>query len=203
MSLLTSASMTSPSAMTVGIGLLAFFGRNRSGLWFRFISRWCRTLCRSCRFFIPELRFPRRPAFAAMPFVTGSTGSGSRTSACIAPTATIVGHTSKFGRNFCFFHLFFKQLLYHTEFTEFLLSYKRDGLAIAVCTRGASDSMHVVFRFMRHVIIDHQLYVIDINASGQYVGGYKKIDLASLEFQYHVFTEALIQIRMHLSHGIA
>ena len=57
--------------------------------------------------------------------------------------------------------------------------------------------MHIVFRIMRHVEVDHQRYIGYVNTAGHDVGGYQHSYLAITKIKHHLVTFVLLQITMH------
>ena len=60
--------------------------------------------------------------------------------------------------------------------------------------------MYIVLRFVRHVVVNHHRYVVDIYAARHDVGGHEHVDIAGAEVEHHVVAHRLLQIGMHLAY---
>ena len=63
---------------------------------------------------------------------------------------------------------------------------KGDGNTVAIGTCSTTDTMHIILGIMRHVVVDHHTYVVDVYASGYDVSGHKNILLSALELIQHL-----------------
>ena len=70
-------------------------------------------------------------------------------------------------------------------------------LTAVLCSRRTSDTMHIVFRSMWHVIIDNQRNIRHINTTGHHICRDQHIHLPVLEIQHHLIPFTLFQIAMH------
>ena len=52
---------------------------------------------------------------------------------------------------------------------------------------------------MRNIIVDYHRNVIDINATGENVGGDEHVDLSALEAEHHLITLGLGEVGVHLA----
>src|SRR5260370_41478750 len=64
---------------------------------------------------------------------------------------------------------------------DFLPVHKREGVADILGATGASDAMHVIFRTLRHVVIDDATYSGDVKAALRDVGGVHHFVFTNLE----------------------
>jgi hypothetical protein len=70
-------------------------------------------------------------------------------------------------------------------------SNEKDCLAAAPGTAGAADAVHIRFRVVRHVVIDHVTDALDIETACGHIRRYQNIDLAILEPADRPFADVL------------
>lgn len=56
-----------------------------------------------------------------------------------------------------------------------------NGVALFSCAARATDSVHVVFRVLGQIVVNHTLDVADINATGSHIGGNQHTRATGLE----------------------
>ena len=78
-----------------------------------------------------------------------------------------------------------------------LLADEGDGATVLTSTGGASDAVDVVFFVVGHVVVDDELYVVDVNAASYDVCGHENIDLTGLEAVHDVVALFLQQVAVH------
>jgi len=74
---------------------------------------------------------------------------------------------------------------------------QRQGFSAVFSSGSPSDSMDVVFRVMRHVIIDDEGHIVDVNAPRDDIGSDKDRHFAIPEIKHNLIPLILLQIRMH------
>ena len=58
---------------------------------------------------------------------------------------------------------------------------QREGFAGLARTGGAADAMHIIFRILRQVIIDHMADIFNMDATRGHIGCNQDFDFAILE----------------------
>ncbi|CCZ75682.1 putative uncharacterized protein [Alistipes finegoldii CAG:68] len=86
------------------------------------------------------------------------------------------------------------------EFPLFLLADEGHGSAGRRGTRRTADAVDIIFGVVRHVVIDDQSDVLDVNAARHDVGGHEDRDLVVLEVEHHLLALGLLQIGVHGRH---
>ena len=71
------------------------------------------------------------------------------------------------------------------------------GFSAVFSSGSPSDTMDVVFRVMRHVIIDDERHIGNINASGDDIGSDQNRHFAVPEIEHNLVPLVLLQIGMH------
>ena len=74
---------------------------------------------------------------------------------------------------------------------------QRQGFSAVFSSGSPSDSMDVVFRVMRHVIIDDERHIVDVNAPRNDIGCNQHRHFAIPEIKHDLVTLILLQIGMH------
>ena len=74
---------------------------------------------------------------------------------------------------------------------------QRQCLAAVLCARCTPDTMHVVFRRMRHIVIDDQRHISHINTSRDDVCRHQHTYLTVLEIQHNLVAFILLKVAMH------
>ena len=57
--------------------------------------------------------------------------------------------------------------------------------------------MDVIFRIMRHIVVDDQRHIRHIDAAGNHIGGYQHVYLSVPEIEHHLIAFVLLKVRMH------
>ena len=74
---------------------------------------------------------------------------------------------------------------------------QRQGFSAVFCSGSPSDTMDVVFRVMRHVIIDDERHIGDVNAPRNDIGCHQHRHFAIPEIKHDLVSLILLQIGMH------
>ena len=77
---------------------------------------------------------------------------------------------------------------------------KSDGASIVVGAGRTSDAVYVVLAVMRHVVVDDQADVVDVDTTGHDVGSHQDVDAAVAELVHDFLTLALLQVGVHFAH---
>ena len=71
-------------------------------------------------------------------------------------------------------------------------AHQGNGLAVASCASGATDTVYIVFRYVRQLIVDDVGQPIDVESAGCNVGSDQYAGLAGLELR-----QCLLQLMKH------
>ena len=71
------------------------------------------------------------------------------------------------------------------------------GLAAILCASRTAYTMHVVFRRMGYIIIDHQRDVRHVYSTRYHIRRHQHIDLSVSEIQHHLVAFALLEVAVH------
>ena len=71
------------------------------------------------------------------------------------------------------------------------------GFSAVFSSGGSPDSMDVVFRVMRHVIIDNERHIGYINPARNHIGCHQHRHFAIPKIQHNLVTLLLLQVGMH------
>ncbi len=115
--------------------------------------------------------------------------------ASIRRFAGVLRAFAEIGRDFELGHLLFNQLLDSLEARLIFWAHQRDAFTVPIGPSCSPDSVHVVLLIRRHIIVDHQLNVVNVNASTDHIGRHKDGDLALTKGQHDLFALVLFQIR--------
>jgi len=72
---------------------------------------------------------------------------------------------------------------------------QRDGHPRCIGPCCTANPVHIILRVSRHIIIDHQVDVLDVNSPAQHIGRYQHPCFPRLETQQNLFSLSLLQIR--------
>lgn len=100
-------------------------------------------------------------------------------------------------RKLRFVNLFFDEVFYFFEEHHVFGRDKSDGFAGPVGPRRTSYAVHVVFGVAWHVVVDHQLDIVDVYASAHDICRDEDVDLSVSEFVHDFITFLLGEVRMH------
>lgn len=92
---------------------------------------------------------------------------------------------------------FFEEVLDGGEEWLVFLADEGDGAAVLAGACCASDAVDVVFFVVGHVVVDDELYVVDVDASCYDVCGYEDVDLSGLEAVHDVVALFLEEVAVH------
>jgi hypothetical protein len=71
-----------------------------------------------------------------------------------------------------------------------------DGFAVGVGTGGATDAVDIVLGFARYIVVDHQHYLVNVDAAGQEVRGYNHLDAPTAEPTNGLIALLLVEVRV-------
>ena len=77
---------------------------------------------------------------------------------------------------------------------------KSDGTSVVVGAGRTSDAVYVVLAIMRHVVVDDQADVVDVDTTGHDVGSHQNVDAAVAELVHDFLTLTLFQVGVHFAH---
>lgn len=92
------------------------------------------------------------------------------------------------------------ELLDLVELALLLLRNEGDGAARRCGARRAADAVDVVLGIVRHVVVDDQADILDVDAARHDVGGHQDLDLVVLEVEHHLLALRLLQVGVHRGH---
>ena len=72
-----------------------------------------------------------------------------------------------------------------------------DGFAAVLRAGRSADTVDIVFRVMRHVIIDDQRHIRHVDTARHHIRRHQHIDLAVSEIEHHLVAFVLLQVAMH------
>jgi hypothetical protein len=75
--------------------------------------------------------------------------------------------------------------------------------ALAGGAGGTANAVYVVFAIVRHIVIDNEVYILDIYTAAEDIGSYEYLELVALEVEEHLFAFFLLEVALYLSHGKA
>src|SRR3954465_5476987 len=105
------------------------------------------------------------------------------------------------------FQLQARDLLPHETFDrlercQFLAVHQGEGVARILSAAGPADAMDVIFRVLRHVVIDHVAYAGDVDSARGDIGRHHDFVFAALETLERLDPLALGPVRMHHRDGM-
>ena len=89
------------------------------------------------------------------------------------------------------------QLLDAREFAHVTWSDEGDRLALPCGTRGPSNAMDIILRIAWHVVVHHDVDVVDVDAAAHHVGGHEDAQFAVAEGEHHLLAFILLQVAVH------
>ena len=104
---------------------------------------------------------------------------------------------SKPFRQGTFFYFGFKEMLNGSKTLLVFLAHQGYSLPVVVGTGRTADAMHIIFGIVRHIEIDDQLDIVDVDAARHDVRSHQHVDLLGFELIHHFVTLLLFQIRVH------
>lgn len=75
-----------------------------------------------------------------------------------------------------------------------------EGSALSSCSGGSSYAVDVVFGIVGYVVVDDELYVVDVDASGYDIGGYNEVCVVGFELEHGVVALFLCEVGVHGCH---
>ena len=81
-----------------------------------------------------------------------------------------------------------------------LFADERHGTARGRRAGRTADTVDVILGIVRHVVVEHQADVLDVDAPGDDVRGDEYLDLVVLEIEHHLLTLGLLQVGVHGRH---
>ena len=84
--------------------------------------------------------------------------------------------------------LFAQEALYLAELGLVIQADECDGAAFGAGAGGSAYAVDVVLGVMGNVIVDYQVYVVDVYSARYYIGSYKNVDVAVTELMHYVVT---------------
>ena len=78
-------------------------------------------------------------------------------------------------------------------------SHQRDGLAAVFRTGRTTDTMHIILRIVRYVVVDHERHVGHVYTARDDIRSHQYVDLAVAKIQHHLVAFLLLQVAMHRS----
>src|SRR5690554_1114194 len=97
-------------------------------------------------------------------------------------------------------NLFLEELLDKREAVLLVRGYKSDGHSSIAGTSSTSDAVHVILHVVRHIKVDHQGNIVDVDSPRDNIGRHENIHPLVSELVHHVVTLRLVKVGMHLSH---
>src|ERR1051325_10735308 len=114
----------------------------------------------------------------------------------------IVCRTGAQLRRKCGFGYGFAEQLFNFRKTELLLFiHKCHCRSFGGSPGRAADAMDVIFTVIGHIVIDHQVDVLDVDAAGKNIGRYQYLYAPVLEAEQHVFPFVLFQVGVNVFYG--
>ena len=89
-------------------------------------------------------------------------------------------------------------MLYLLEAVDVGIADEGDGLSVAVGTCCAAYAVHIVLGIVGHIIVDDGADIVDVDTSGNDVGGNQHIHLSGLEAVHHLVALLLGEVAVHL-----
>lgn len=88
---------------------------------------------------------------------------------------------------------------FHQRWSVFraLCCYETDRFALLLSTSSSADSVNVVFKLTREIVIDDTSNVVNIKTTGGYVRSYKHGNVPVSEILEHAFSLALIFVAVN------
>ena len=90
-------------------------------------------------------------------------------------------------------------MLYRLETVHVGIADECYSHSVSVGTGRTTYTMNIILCIMRHIVVDHDADIIDVDATGHDVGSHKDIRLARLELEHHLVALLLGEVAMHLS----
>ena len=78
--------------------------------------------------------------------------------------------------------------------------YQGNGFTFALGTGSTPYAVYVILGVTRHIVIDHQINAVHVNAAADYVGGNDDVNFAVFERQHGFFTLVLFHVATHLTY---
>ncbi|MPN46378.1 hypothetical protein SDC9_193964 [bioreactor metagenome] len=71
-----------------------------------------------------------------------------------------------------------------------------NGYTRVSSTASAPNTMNIIFRILREIIVDHMRNIFNIQTTGSHICSHKQGDVVRLKTTHHLFTHALVKITM-------
>ena len=84
------------------------------------------------------------------------------------------------------------------EAVHVIVAHKSDGLAIAIGTGGTTDTVYVILAIRRHIVVDNQSDIVDIDTTGHNIGSHQHIGLSGLKTIHSLIALGLREVGVHL-----
>src|SRR5690554_6323273 len=142
--------------------------------------------------------FATTAAFAASSFATSSATFAKATFA--ANFRVVFGSGFKTVGQGRFEYGGFNQFFDVTKLIHLLVADEGQRHAGALGTGSTPHPVHIVFRVVGHIVVDHQIDAVHIDAPGNDVGGYQNLRVSVAEAEHHLFPLPLFQIGVNGLH---
>ena len=123
--------------------------------------------------------------------LASAVASASSTSTAFGVIFRALAH---FRRQIQLVHRTFNQPLDAAEALLIVRIDQRDALPVAVGPRGSADAVHIVLFIGRHIVIDHQLDVVDVDASADHIGRHEDREFPLSKAEHDLLPFALLRI---------
>lgn len=91
-----------------------------------------------------------------------------------------------------------EEVLNLLKLVDFGFAYEGNSYTVAIGACSTADTMNVILRIVRYVVVNDYAYIVDVNTSADDVGGYKYVDLSGLEAVHHIVAFSLAEVAVHL-----
>ena len=89
-------------------------------------------------------------------------------------------------------------MFYLLETVDVGVADEGDCLSVTVGTGRTTDAVDIVFGIVRHVVVDDDADVVDVNATGHDIGSNEDIGNPRLETVHHLVALLLAEVAVHL-----